>query len=135
MCWRPALSWMPRARFLQTRPTITPKMCSTRLSAATPTSSCFASRSRNDGISELRHLAPWVLQPRRQRRRIGCGLGNLAQPVAIGMVKRLGLAGDRQQRVLLVRPCTVGVDVDLDRVAIRAECLLEKGVRDNTIGE
>jgi hypothetical protein len=51
------------------------------------------------------------------------------------MVKRLGLAGDDQQRVLLVRPRTVGVDVDFDRVAIRAERLLEKGVRDDAVGE
>src|SRR5471030_1237807 len=43
---------MPRAQFLRTRPTITPKMCSTRLSAATPTSSCFALRNRIDCMSE-----------------------------------------------------------------------------------
>ena len=51
------------------------------------------------------------------------------------MVKRLGLAGDDQQRVLLVRPRTICVDVDLDRVAIRAERLLEKGIGDDAVGE
>src|SRR6267154_388749 len=51
MCWQPALSWMPRAQFLQTRPTITPKTYSTRLSAVTRTSFCFALRNRSDGNS------------------------------------------------------------------------------------
>jgi hypothetical protein len=33
------------------------------------------------------------------------------------MVKRLGLAGDDQQRVLLVRRRAIGVDVNSDRAA------------------
>ena len=69
----------------------------------------------------------WCL-PRRQRRRIGCGLGDLAQAVAIRVVKRLSLAGDDQQRVLRVRPCTIGIDIDLDRITIRAERLSRKGL-------
>jgi hypothetical protein len=53
------------------------------------------------------------------------------QSVAIGVVKRLGLAGNNQQRVLLVRPRAIRVDIDLDRVSIRAKRLLEKGIGDD----
>src|SRR5271170_4146046 len=41
---------MARAPFWRTRTTITPRMCSIRLSAVTPTSFCFALRSRNKGF-------------------------------------------------------------------------------------
>src|SRR5579864_5519815 len=72
--------------------------------------------------------------PRRERRWVGCGLGDLAQPVAIGVAKRLGLAGNDQQRLLLVRPRSVRVDVDRDRAAIRAERLLQKRIGDDAVG-
>src|SRR5258705_7595316 len=78
---------------------------------------------------------PSVYLSRRQRRRIRRGLGDPAQSVAIGVVKRLGLTGNDQQRVLLIRPCAVLVNVDLDGVAIRAERLLEKGIRNDAVDE
>ena len=66
--------------------------------------------------------------PRRKRRRIGCGLRDLAEAVTISVVKGPLLAGNDQQRVLLIGPSAVLVDVDLDRVAICAERLLEKWI-------
>src|ERR1700723_2724359 len=62
MRWQLALSWTPRAQFLQTRRTITPKKCSIRLSAVTPTNSCFALRSRieaSQGIVQSHDLGHW----------------------------------------------------------------------------
>src|SRR5277367_573890 len=75
MCWRPALSSMPRALFLPTKRTTTPRMCSTRLSADTPTSSCFGSRNRND--DKFSHVAPHAYLRGRTRFGLQGPQGNL----------------------------------------------------------
>lgn len=72
---------------------------------------------------------------RSQRRRVRRGLGDLAQPVAIGVAKRLRLSGNDQQRLLMVGPGFVRMLVDHHGAAICAERLLEKTIGDDPVGE
>ncbi len=65
---------------------------------------------------------------RGSRRRIGRGLADLPERVAIRVVERLRLTGNYQNRVLLVGPGSVGMDRHGDGVTHGAERVLEKWV-------
>ena len=98
-----------------------------------PSAGRFGRLAQTPSSRELGPLLRHV--PCRERRRIGCGLRDLTQPVAISVMKRLLLAGNDQQSVLLIRPGAIRVDVDLDRVAICAERLLEKWIGYDAVGK